>query len=95
MKLIDIDKIEEKESHVHYIKVYKASVILMDKKAALSRYDIGFSIEYRPIGAPFINIKFDEHPHFATEELAESIKVKINDMEKNGDLHADHRKKNK
>jgi hypothetical protein len=93
MKLIDIDKIEEKESHVHYIKIYKASVILMDKKATLSRHDIDFTIEYRPVGAPFIKIKFDDHPHFATEELAENIKIKINEMEKKGDLHAEHRKK--
>lgn len=93
MKLIDIDKIEEQKSHIHYIKEYKASAILMDKKAALSRLNIQFSIEYRPLGSPVVNVKFAEQPHFSTNELIENVKIKINEMEKSGSLNAEHRKK--
>ena len=93
MKLIDIDKIEEQKSHIHYIKEYKASAIIMDKKATLSRFNIQFSIEYRPLGSPVINVKFIEQPHFSTNELIENVKIKINEMEKNGALNAEHRKK--
>ena len=93
MKLIDIDKIEEQKSHIHYIKEYKASTIIMDKKAILSRFSIQFTIEYRPLGSPLVNVKFTEQPHFSTNDLIENIKIKINEMEKNGALNAEHRKK--
>ena len=92
MKLIDIDKIESIENHVHYIKIYKASAILMDKKAILSRYNIEFSLEYKPLEGPSIKVKFKEHPHFPLISIMKEVKNKIIELEKAGKLSQVHKK---
>lgn len=84
MQLIDIDKIEEIGSHVHYLKSYTGSAILMDKHSKLFRFSINFSIEHKPVGEPSIKVSFLEHPHLPVIGIIKKVKEKILEMIKNG-----------
>ena len=92
MQLIDIDKIEEIGSHVHYLNSYKGSVILMDKHSKIFRFSINFSIEYRPLGEPAIRVAFLEHPHLPVIGIIKKVKEKILEMIKNGAMASLHKK---
>ncbi len=84
MKLIDIDKIEEIETHIHYIKSYKGSVILMDRHSKMFRCNVNFSFEHRPMGDPVIKVSFLEHPHIPVIVLIKQVKEKLLEMNKKG-----------
>jgi|GEM_PF-1305399 len=92
MKLIDVDKLKVIDNHIHYIKIYQASAILMDNASSIFRFKIEFSIEYKPIGDPEIKIKFIDHPHFPITNLIPKIKTKIYDLDKKGILSDAHDK---
>ncbi len=93
MQLIDIDKIEEIGSHVHYLNSYKGSVILMDKHSKLFRFNINFSIEHKPLGEPVIKVAFLEHPHLPVIGIIKKVKERILEMIKNGDIASLHKNK--
>ena len=93
MQLIDIDKIEEIASHVHYLKSYKGSVILMDRHSKIFRFNINFSIEHKPLGEPFIKVAFLEHPHLPVIGILKKIRERILEMIKNGVIASLHKKK--
>ena len=86
MKVIDIDKIEEIETQVHYIKSYNGSVILMDRHSKIYRFSVNFSFEHRPIGDPIIKVNFLEHPHIPIIGLVAKVKTKLLEKSKNGKL---------
>jgi len=93
MQLVDIDKIEEVGSHVHYLKSYKGSVILMDKHSKVFRFSINFSIEHKPVGEPLIKVAFLEHPHLPVIGILKKVKEKILEMVKNGVIASLNKKK--
>lgn len=93
MKLIDIDKVEVIEDHIHYIRVYDGSAIFMDKKSAIFRHSIQFTVEHKPLGAPVIKVKFIDHPHIPVVNILQKVKEKIIEMEKNGILAASRKKR--
>ena len=84
MKVIDIDKIEEIETQVHYIKSYNGSVILMDRHSKIFRFNVNFSFEHRPIGDPIIKVNFLEHPHIPVIGLISKVKDKLLEKSRNG-----------
>lgn len=84
MKVIDIDKIEEIETQIHYIKSYNGSVILMDRHSKIFRFNVNFSFEHRPIGDPIIKVSFLEHPHIPVIGLIAKVKDKLLEKCKNG-----------
>lgn len=86
MKLIDIDRLKPIESHIHYIKIYKGSAILMDMQHRIHRFNVEFTIEYKPIGNPEIQIKFIDHPHFPIINIVKKMKTKILDLDTKGIL---------
>ena len=84
MKVIDIDKIEEIETQIHYIKSYNGSVILMDRHSKIFRFNVNFSFEHRPIGDPIIKVNFLEHPHIPVIGLIAKVKDKLLEKSRNG-----------
>lgn len=86
MKLIDIDRLKEIDSHIHYIKIYRGSTILMGTNSQIFRFEVEFSVEHKPIGPPEIKISFIEHPHFPLATIIKKMKDKIMDMNNNGVL---------
>jgi hypothetical protein len=84
MKLIDIDQIQELDTHIHYIKSYKGSVILMDRHSKMFRFNVNFSFEHRPMGDPIIKINFLEHPHFPVIGLIKEVRAKLLEKNRNG-----------
>ena len=88
MTVIDIDKIEEIETQVHYIKSYNGSVILMDRHSKIFRFNVNFSFEHRPIGDPVIKVNFLEHPHFPVIGLEARVKTKLLEKSKNGIINS-------
>lgn len=91
MKLIDVDKIKVIENHIHYIKLYEASAVLMDLKSNIYRFEIKFTIEHKPIGSPQVTVTFKEHPHFPIAALISKIKAKIYELDSNGILASVHK----
>jgi len=90
MKLIDIDKLVVIDNHIHYLKVYRGSVILMDKSSKIYRFNIQFSIEYKPIGNPDIAVKFLDHPHFPITGIMKKVKKRIQELDDKGILSNAH-----
>ena len=83
MKLIDIDRIHYLESHVFYIKEFDASVVVMDNRMQIHRYDMRFAIEYKPLGDT--NITFKQiSPEL--ESIKEKIRTKIQAMDQDGNF---------
>ena len=83
MKLIDIDRIHYLESHVFYIKEFDASVVVMDNRMQVHRYDMRFAIEYKPLGDT--NITFKQiSPEL--ESIKEKIRTKIQAMDQDGNF---------
>ena len=83
MKLIDIDRIHYLESHVFYIKEFNASVVVMDNRMQVHRYDMRFAIEYKPLGDT--NITFKQiSPEL--ESIKEKIRTKIQAMDQDGNF---------
>ena len=91
MQLIDIDRLEEIESFIHYRKNYKASAIIMAANAQIERYDVKFSIEFKPLGDPDIKVNFETHPHFPVAKLIKKMKDKIQEMNSNGSLSSNQK----
>ncbi|MCG8572727.1 MAG: hypothetical protein MJB14_21555 [Spirochaetes bacterium] len=92
MRLIDIDRLEMVDDHIHYRKRYEASIILMDNKHQIKRNAISFSIEYRPVGDPLIDIKFINADNIMMDKLIPKVKQKITQLDHDGVLAALHRK---
>lgn len=92
MKVIDIDRLRLIDNHIHYIKEYEGSVVLMDKLARIVRNNIKFTIEYKPMGEPDIKVNFIDSPVYPTTELIPKLKEKIQKLDENGTLAALHRK---
>jgi len=86
LKLIDIDRLEPVENHIHYIKEYEGSAILMNPRSEISRYKIKFSIEHKPIGEPVIEVKFLDDPDSQVVKIIDKIKQKIHNMNDSGIL---------
>lgn len=92
MRLIDIDRLKLIENHIHYIKEYEGSAVLMDKMAKIVRNDIKFSLEYKPMGEPEIKVNFLNTPSFSIDPLIPKIKEKIYKMDQDGILANLHKK---
>lgn len=92
MKLIDIDRLRIIENHIHYIKEYEGSIIVMDKMAKIMRNEIKFSLEYKPMGDPNVKVDFKEEPPFKPEILMHKIMERIHKMDKDGTLSNLHKK---
>ncbi|HOV13843.1 MAG TPA: hypothetical protein PK771_06130 [Spirochaetota bacterium] len=92
MKLIDIDRLKLIENHIHYIKEYEGSCVLMDKMAKIARNDIKFSIEYKPMGAPDIKVNFLGDVAFPVDALIPKVKERIQKMDHDGTLANLHKK---
>ncbi len=87
MRVIDIDQLVHIENHIHYIKEYKGSLILMDKTAKIVRNPIKFSIEYKPMGSPDINIDLPDLPQYSSNDsVVVKIKEKIIKLDSDGTL---------
>ncbi len=87
MKLIDVDKLEVIDSHIHYIKIYKGSAIFLDNRANICRFEVKFSIEYKPIGDPEIKIQFIDKPDFMQDaSVLDKVKRKITELDDKGVL---------
>jgi hypothetical protein len=93
MKVIDIDRLTLIDNHIHYIKEYEGSAVLMDKLARIIRNNIKFSIEYKPMGDPDIKVNFIDSPICPTSELIPKLKEKIQKLDQNGTLAALYTKK--
>jgi len=91
MKVIDIDRLKLIDNHIHYIKEYEGSVIIMDKLMKIKRSNIKFSIEYKPIGPHEIKILYLEENDLPKDILLPKIKEKINKLDKEGILAALHK----
>ena len=83
MKLIDIDRIHYLESHVFYIKEFDSSVVVMDKRMQVRRYDMRFAIEYKPLGDTTITFK-QMSPEL--EPIKDKIRTKIQAMDQDGNF---------
>ncbi len=83
MKLIDIDRIHYLESHIFYIKEFDASVVVMDNRMQIHRYDMRFAIEYKPLGDTVIVFK-QLSPEL--DPIKDKILNKINTMDQNGEF---------
>ena len=81
MKLIDIDRIHYLESHVFYIKEFDSSVVVMDNRMQIHRYDMRFAIEYKPLGDTVITFK-QISPEL--EPIKEKLLNKIKIMDQDG-----------
>ena len=81
MKLIDIDRIHYLESHIFYIKEFDSSVVVMDRRMQIHRYDMRFAIEYTPLGETRITFK-QISPEL--EPIKEKILNKIKAMDQDG-----------
>ena len=92
MRLIDIDRLKIIENHIHYIKEYEASVVMMDKNARIVRNEIKFAIEYKPLGDPEIKITFLETPDYPIDTVLSKMKEKIQKLDKEGTLSDLHKK---
>lgn len=92
MRLIDIDRLKIIENHIHYIKEYEASVVMMDKNARIVRNEIKFAIEYKPLGEPEIKINFLEPPDYPIDPILSKMKEKIQKLDKEGTLSDLHKK---
>ncbi len=92
MKLIDIDRLKLIENHIHYIKEYEGSCVLMDKMAKILRSDIKFSIEYKPVGMPDVKVNFLNKMSFPLESILVKVKEKIQKMDQDGTLSSLHKK---
>ncbi|OHD12457.1 MAG: hypothetical protein A2086_07325 [Spirochaetes bacterium GWD1_27_9] len=92
MRLIDIDRLKIIDNHIHYIKEYEGSVVLMDKMAKIIRNDIKFSLEYKPMGDPEVKVSFVEPPDFNADHLIPKIKEKIFKLDREGTLSNLHKK---
>lgn len=86
MRIIDIDRLVEIENHIYYIKIYKGSIILMDKNAKIVRKDIKFSIEYKPVGDPVISVTILDEEDLPLDHLLPNIRKKIEKLDKDGTL---------
>ena len=84
MKLIDIDRLKIIENHIHYIKEYEGSAVLMDNLMKIKRSDIKFSIEYKPVGDHDIKLFFNDSA--LLEPLVPKIKEKITKLDHDGIL---------
>ena len=93
MRLIDIDNLKMVDDHIHYRKEYEARAVLMDNTHKIQRNPIKFSIEYRPIGAPLIDVKFTESNNNAVDKLLPKIKEKISKLDHDGILAKLHKAK--
>ena len=83
MKLIDIDRIHYLENHIFYIKEFDASVVVMDNRMQIHRYDMRFAIEYKPLGDTIIIFK-QLSPEL--EPIKDKILNKIKTMDQNGEF---------
>ena len=83
MKLIDIDRIHYLENHIFYIKEFDASVVVMDNRMQIHRYDMRFAIEYKPLGDTIIIFK-QLSPEL--EPIKEKILTKIKAMDQDGEF---------
>jgi hypothetical protein len=92
MKVIDIDRLRIIENHIHYIKEYEGSVVLMDKTSRIIRNELKFSIEYKPMGEPDIKVNFVDSPACPVTDIIPKIKEKIQKLDQNGTLSALHKK---
>ena len=88
MNLIDIDRLKVIENHIHYIKMYEGSAVLIDLKSKVFRFNIKFTIEHRPVGTPIVKVNFLEHPHFPVIDLVKKVKKKVYEMDDKGVLSA-------
>jgi hypothetical protein len=88
MTIIDIDRLEIMESHIHYLKEYKGSLVFMDKKHSIHRSKIEFSIEYKALQDPTITVTFTDELPFPVDQLVPKIEKKIRDLDGRGTLAA-------
>lgn len=91
MKVIDIDRLKLIDNHIHYIKEYEGSVIIMDKMMKIRRSNIKFSIEYKPVGPHEIKINYFEAGDLPQDTILPKIKERINKLDKDGTLAALHK----
>ncbi|HOJ63874.1 MAG TPA: hypothetical protein PLE45_05585 [Spirochaetota bacterium] len=91
MRVIDIDRLKLIDNHIHYIKEYEGSVILMDNKMQIKRSGIKFSIEYKPIGPHEIKIHYLEDNNLPRDIIFPKIKERIVKLDKDGVLAALHK----
>ncbi len=90
MRVIDIDRLKLIDNHIHYIKEYEGSLIIMDKLMRIKRSNIKFSIEYKPVGPHDIKILYLEEED-QKDILIPKIKEKITKLDNDGILAALHK----
>lgn len=79
------------DNHIHYIKEYEGSAVIMDQSMKIIRKDLSFSIEYKPLGTPEIKVKIADSDDKTEQLLVPKILKKISKMDGEGVLAQLHK----
>ncbi len=85
MRVVELKNLSAKETPLHYRKEFNATAVI-DAADGKSEIPVNFTVERLPVGGPDINVSFQLSPAWPVVPLIHSIKDKILDLDRKGQL---------